>query len=72
MLITPDFKMEVIDRLSRIETLVVGQKEGQTDHETRIRSVERRLWIIGGLAMLVGPLLAKLGIPGISLTGLGL
>ena len=72
MIITPDFKMEVIDRLSRIETLVLGVKEGHGDHETRLRSVERRLWIIGGLAMLVGPLLAKLGIPGISLTGLGL
>jgi hypothetical protein len=72
VIITPDFKLEVIDRLSRIEANTEHSKVAVGDHEVRLRSVEKRLWIIGGLAVLIGPLLAKLGIPGISLAGLGL
>jgi hypothetical protein len=52
------FEEEVVDRLARIETTL----KSLPDQETRIRSLEKRLWILSGAAAVLGPTLSKLGI----------
>lgn len=44
---TPD---PVGERLARIETKLDVYLAGHTDHESRIRSLERARWAIGGLS----------------------
>lgn len=48
------FQREVVDRLARIEGLMTEVREDKKDHETRIRSLERRSWSFAGLAGLFG------------------
>lgn len=44
------FEEDVIDRLARIETHVLAV----TDHETRIRTVEHRQYLLAGAAAFIG------------------
>jgi hypothetical protein len=48
---------EVIDRLARIETKLDGFVTNTTDHEKRIRSVERKQWFVSGGATVFGALI---------------
>ena len=54
---TVPFEDDVIDRLARIEERV----SAVPDHETRLRTVEKRQWLLAGVAVGLGPLLSKLG-----------
>jgi hypothetical protein len=58
----PTFEQEVIDRLARIETHVESAAVRLSDHEVRVRSLERRQWLLAGAAAALGPFLSKLGI----------
>jgi hypothetical protein len=49
---------EVVERLARIETALTSR----ADHETRLRSGERRQWIFAGAVLALQPVLSKLGI----------
>lgn len=40
-------------RLARIETKIDALLSSKADHETRIRAVEKRSWLIAGAAMLL-------------------
>lgn len=57
-----EFQRDVVQRLARIETHVEGLSAHKTDTETRIRTLEKRQWLIGGAAIVLGPLLTKLGL----------
>lgn len=58
---------DVIDRLARIETKLDTLIIGETDHETRLRSVERGQWKHSGSMLILAPLMtffaSKLGFP---------
>ena len=56
------FEDEVIDRLARIETHLEGINGQRADHEHRLRSLEKRQWVLAGAAAVLGPVLAKLGL----------
>jgi hypothetical protein len=56
------FEEDVIDRLARIETALESLGARATDHEGRMRQLERRQWVLAGVAASLGPVLAKLGI----------
>ena len=56
------FEEDVIDRLARIETALESLGARATDHEGRMRQLERRQWILAGIAGTAGPVLARLGI----------
>lgn len=45
---------EQFERLIRIETKIDGFLQIHTDHETRIRTLEKLLWRASGLAMAMG------------------
>ena len=57
----PDFEGDVIDRLARIETHLEGIKDAHSDHEARIRGLEKKQWLLAGGASALGPLIAWLG-----------
>jgi hypothetical protein len=56
------FETDVIDRLARIEEHVTSVKVRADDHEGRIRSMEKRQWLLVGVAAAIAPLLSKLNI----------
>lgn len=56
------FEDDVIDRLARIEQTLEGINGQRADHETRIRQLERRQWILPGIAIALGPVLNRLGV----------
>jgi hypothetical protein len=56
------FEEEVIDRLARIETTLESMTPRLLDQETRIRSLEKRQWILSGAAAVLGATLSKFGI----------
>lgn len=45
---------EVLDRLVRIETKLDAQLTRSDDHETRLRRLERALWLATGAAAAAG------------------
>jgi hypothetical protein len=55
------FEDDVIDRLARIETHLENTISRSKDHETRLRTLERRQWLLAGAAACLAPVLAKLG-----------
>jgi hypothetical protein len=55
----------ITDRLTKIETLLENQRDQEKDHETRLRSLEKReAMLVGGAALLSATL-------GFILKGLG-
>ncbi len=50
------------ERLVRIETKLDTALTSIADHETRIRSNEKRQWIIAGALLVLTPLLQTFGI----------
>jgi hypothetical protein len=50
----------ISDRLARIETKLDGLSSGHTDHEARIRALERTKWIAVGAAAAAGGLAGQL------------
>lgn len=50
----------VVERLARIETKLDVQLTTQADHETRLRRLERALWIAAGFSMAGGATLSQL------------
>ena len=56
------FQADVIDRLARIESGVESHTLRTADHETRLRSLEKRQWLLAGAAAALGPILTKMGI----------
>jgi uncharacterized membrane protein YoaK (UPF0700 family) len=51
---------EVITRLTRIETKLELWLTQHADHETRIRALERRMWIAMGAAAVGGGALSQI------------
>lgn len=49
----------IVERLARIETKLDVQLTTQADHESRLRRLERALWIVAGFSMAGGAGLAK-------------
>jgi hypothetical protein len=56
------FEEDVIDRLARIETALESLGNRAADHEGRVRQLERRQWILAGVAATAAPVLARLGL----------
>lgn len=56
------FEDDVIDRLARIEEHTAQTAAAMADHETRIRTVEKRQWLFAGGTGLLSALLMKLGL----------
>jgi hypothetical protein len=48
---------DIVDRLARIETKIDTLIIGESDHETRIRAVERGQWKHTGSMLVLSPLL---------------
>lgn len=42
-----------LERLARIETKIDTLLSSKSDHETRIRGLEKRSWLIAGAAVIV-------------------
>ncbi|MEU1305938.1 hypothetical protein [Streptomyces shenzhenensis] len=42
------------DEVKSVRTGLMGLTEGRTDHENRIRSLERRVWTASGAATVLG------------------
>ena len=57
-----EFEQDVIKRLAHIEAEVSGLGDFRADHETRMRSLEKRSWIAVGFAA-VAPFLGIKLIP---------
>lgn len=53
---------EVVDRLARIETKLDAALKTKDDHETRLRSVERKQWLYAGGVAAVSAYLSRFGI----------
>lgn len=51
---------EVITRLTRIETKLEMWLASHADHESRIRSLERKIWLAMGAAAVGGGTLSQL------------
>jgi hypothetical protein len=54
---------EIGARLARIETKVDMLLARDTDHENRLRTVEKRTWYTAGAAMLLAVFAPKLTLP---------
>ena len=50
------FEKEVVQRLATIEALLIQNKESATDHEGRLRAVEKKTGTITTSAMVVWPI----------------
>jgi hypothetical protein len=48
------FEDDVIDRLARMEAHLETSTGQTADHETRLRSVEQRQWLLAGAAAVLG------------------
>lgn len=59
---TKSFEAEVLERLSRIEVHSELAAGHVADHETRVRGIEKRQWLLAGAAAIVSPLLTQLGL----------
>jgi hypothetical protein len=62
MIYTKSFEAEVLERLARIEEHTAAGTDRLDDHENRLRTSERRQWLLAGAAVALGPILSKLGI----------
>lgn len=51
---------EVLERLTRIEVKLDAQLARADDHETRIRRMERMLWLAAGAATAAGGVLGTI------------
>lgn len=56
------FEEDVVERLTRIEEHTASGRVRVDDHEGRIRAMEKRQWLLAGAAVVLGPVLAKLGL----------
>jgi hypothetical protein len=56
------FEEDVIDRLARIETALESLGNRASDHESRVRQLERRQWVLAGIAATAAPVLTRLGL----------
>lgn len=62
------FEAEVLERLSRIETHAEVAANLTADHETRVRTVEKRQWYVAGVAgviAFVSPWLSHFNLSGL-------
>ena len=59
--IAREYREEVLQRLVRIEEKSTAAATRSTDHEDRLRSMERRQWIFAGVAAAFGPIFSKFG-----------
>ena len=53
--------VEVVQRLTRIETKLDAALECNQDHESRLRAVEHRQWWMSGVAAVIGFIASILG-----------
>lgn len=49
----------IIALTTRVDTVVVDHSGRLNDHESRIRGLERKLWLVSGAAAVLGGTLAK-------------
>jgi hypothetical protein len=59
--IAREYREEVLQRLARIEENSAAAVRRSTDHEDRIRSVERKQWLVAGFSAAVGGIFSKFG-----------
>jgi len=51
---TNEFEVQIIERLTRIETMLTSAVSKSDDHEKRIRSLESFKWVLVGVCLAGG------------------